>query len=81
MQEEKGPFINNNKQNKQKQPRRGKTDWQADKAGHKTYDDEPTQNCKHKKILKGANEEGNEGRQVGQINQLTGNKMGGVKTN
>ncbi len=26
-------------------------------------------NCKHKEILKGANEEGNEGRQVGKINQ------------
>ncbi len=28
----------------------------------------------------GANEEGNKRRQVGQINQQSGNKMGGVKT-
>ncbi len=38
------------------------------------------QDCKHKEIIKGANEEGNEERQVGQINQYIGNKMGGVKT-
>ncbi len=25
-----------------------------------TYDDEPTRDCKHKEIIKGANEEGNE---------------------
>jgi len=45
-----------------------------DKARHKphddsTYDNEPTRNCKHKEILKGANEEGNEGEQLGKINQ------------
>ncbi len=34
-----------------------------------TYDDELAQDCKHKKIIKGANEEGNEGRQVVQIKQ------------
>jgi len=72
-------FINTNKQNKQKQPRRGKTDWQGrtrlDKAGQdRTQDIQHTttnqhRNCKHKEILKGANEEGKEGRQVGQINQ------------
>ncbi len=33
------------------------------------YNDELAQDCKHKKIIKGANEEGTEGRQVGQINQ------------
>ncbi len=80
----KGLFINTNKQNKQKQPRRGKTDWQGrtrldkarlDKAGQdRTQDIQHTttnqhRNCKHKEILKGANEEGKEGRQVGQINQ------------
>ncbi len=34
-----------------------------------TFDDELAQDCKHKEIIKGANEEGKEGRQVGQINQ------------
>ncbi len=34
-----------------------------------TFDDKLAQDCKHKEIIKGANEEGNEGRQVGQINQ------------
>ncbi len=62
-----------------------KTDWQAgqgrtrlDEAGqgrtgqdtrHTSNDDEPTQNCKHREILKGANEEGNEGEQLGKIIQ------------
>ncbi len=32
-------------------------------------DDELAQNCKYKKIIMWANEEGNKGRQVGQINQ------------
>ncbi len=36
---------------------------------HTSNDDEPTQNCKHKEIIKGANEEGNEGEQLGKINQ------------
>ncbi len=45
-----------------------------DKAGHKTYGDpiygnEPTRNCKHKEIIKGANKEGDEGEQLGKINQ------------
>ncbi len=31
--------------------------------------DKPTRNCKHKEIIKGANEEGNEGEQLGKINQ------------
>ncbi len=34
-----------------------------------TYDEELAQDCKHKEIIKGANEEGNEERQVGQMNQ------------
>ncbi len=34
-----------------------------------TFNDELAQDCKHKEIIKGANEEGNEGRHVGQINQ------------
>ncbi len=34
-----------------------------------TYGNEPTQNCKHKEIIKGANKEGNEGKQLGKINQ------------
>ncbi len=45
-----------------------------DRAGqgriHPGWNDaELAQDCKHKEIIKGANEEGNEGRQVGQINQ------------
>ncbi len=74
--------------NKQKPPRRGKTDWLdwtrlgwtgqgrtgQGRTGHKTSDDptygnEPTRNCKHKEIIKGANDEGNEGKQLGKINQ------------
>ncbi len=34
-----------------------------------TNDDEPTRNCKHKEIIKGANEEGNEGEQLGKMYQ------------
>ncbi len=30
-----------------------------------TYGNELTRNCKHKEIIKGANEEGNEGKQLG----------------
>ncbi len=90
LQEEKWLFINDNKQNKQKQLHRGKTDWQAGKARqgkagqgragqgragqgragqgrtqgihsiqHKMANQHQT--CKHKEILKGENEEGNEG--------------------
>ncbi len=40
-----------------------------------TYDNELAQDCKHKEIIKGANEEGNEERQLEQINQQSGNKM------
>ncbi len=47
------------------------TGW-LDKAGHRrhlTLGNEPTRNCKHKEIIKGSNEEGNEGKQLGKINQ------------
>ncbi len=80
----KRAFINK-KLNKRKPPRRGKTNWLAsrlgragqgwtgqDKAGHRrhpTLGNEPTRNCKHKEIIKGANVEGNEGKQLGKINQ------------
>ncbi len=74
-------FDNNDKQNKQKLHRRGKTDWQTGqgkarqgRAGQgrtqdiddTTYGNRPTRNYK---IIKGANEEGNEGKQLGKINQ------------
>ncbi len=36
---------------------------------HQTLGNEPTRNCKHKEIIKGANDEGNEGKQLGKINQ------------
>ncbi len=72
-------LIKINKQ--QKLPRRGKqADWLAGKAGldragqgwTQTTSNiryEPTRNCKHKEIIKGANYEGNEGKQLGKINQ------------
>ncbi len=41
----------------------------ANRTRQDTCDDELAQDCKHKEIIKGANEEGNEERQVGQINQ------------
>ncbi len=50
-------------------------DWTQGRTGHKaynnepTYGNEPTRNCKHKEIIKGANEEGNKGEQLGKINQ------------
>ncbi len=95
LQEVKGLLFLTKKQNKQKPPRRGKTDWLAsrqgkagqgkarqgrarqdkagqDKAGHRrhlTLVNEPTRNCKHREILKGANEEGNKGEQLGKMNQ------------
>ncbi len=73
LQEVKRLFINNAKTNKNN-PVGEKQTGKQDKAGHKTYDDpthvnEPTWNCKHKEIIKGANGEGNEGEQLGKINQ------------
>ncbi len=68
-----GLFIDKNKQNKTKLPRRGKQDswkaWQGrtgqDRTQQDTCDDdnindELARDCKHKEIIKGANEEGNE---------------------
>ncbi len=65
--------------NKQKLPCRGKTRQLATRLGRARQDragyhqgninDELAQDCKHKEIIKVANEEGNEGRQVGLINQ------------
>ncbi len=80
MQEAKGLLFRIIKQtNKQKLPRRGKTNWLAGQGwtgqgwtGHRrhlTNGNEPTRNCKHKEIIKGANDEGNEGKQLGKINQ------------
>ncbi len=65
-----------NKINKQKLPRRGKADWLdwtrldwTQDIDDPTYDNKPTRNCKHKEIINGANEEGNEGEQLGKFNQ------------
>ncbi len=66
MQEGKYIFINNNINKTIKNYPVGEK--QTGKAGHKGYNNEPTRDCKHKEILKGAIEEGNE-EQVGQINQ------------
>ncbi len=74
MQEGKGIFINNNinKTNKNYPVGEKQTGWtRQGRAGHKAYtanNNEPTQDSKHKEILKGAIEEDNE-EQVGQINQ------------
>ncbi len=69
-----GFYLRQQKKNsiKLKLPRRGKQDsWQAwhDRTGQDTCDGELAQDCKHKETIKGANKEGNEERQVGQINQ------------
>ncbi len=84
MQEVKGLLFRIIKQtNKQNYPVGEKqTGWTGHRlgwtgqgwTGHKTSDDptygnEPTRNCKHKEIIKGANDEGNEGKQLGKINQ------------
>ncbi len=47
---------------------RHKTQGKA-RQEQETFDDELAQDCKDKAIIKGANEEGNEERRVGQINQ------------
>ncbi len=59
-------------QGRTRQDKAGQGRTRQDKAGHRrhlTLGNEPTQNCKHKEIIKGANEEGNEGKQLGKINQ------------
>ncbi len=70
--------IKNKTKQQQKLPRRRKTGQLArfGWAGHnKTkqeqdkFDDELAQDCKHKEIIKVANEEGNEGIQVGKMKQ------------
>ncbi len=64
-------FINKIKQNNKNYPVGEKQDsWQAwqgrtghdkaDRTHSRTFDDEPARDCKHKEIIKGANEEGNE---------------------
>ncbi len=45
------------------------TDWTGLDWTVPRYGNEPTPNCKHKEIIKGANEEGNEGEQLGKMNQ------------
>ncbi len=54
---------------RQDKTRQDKTRQDKTRQEWETFDDELAQDCKHKEIIKGANEEGNEGRQVGQINQ------------
>ncbi len=50
MQEKTSIFNNNDKQNKQKLPSRGKTDWlglgRTQDLDDPTYGNEPTRNCK-----------------------------------
>ncbi len=75
MQDGKGIFINNNikKTSKNYPVGEKQTGWtRQDETGHKAYtayNNEPTRDCKHKEILKGAKVEDNERRQVGKINQ------------
>ncbi len=62
-------FINNNNNNKNN-PVGGKTNWQEGKARQDTRRTTTTNqhwNCKHKEIIKRANEEGNEGEQLGKL--------------
>ncbi len=59
-------------QDKAGQDKAGQDKAGQDKAGHRrhlTLGNEPTRNCKHKEIIKGANYEGNEGKQLGKMNQ------------
>ncbi len=65
LQEVKGLLLTKNKNHPVWEKLAG---WQ-DKAGHLTLGNEPTRNCKHKEIIKGANDEGNEGKQLGKMNQ------------
>ncbi len=69
MVQEMGFLLVKNKTKQQKLPRRGKTGQLAGLAGQdrtrqgrhsRTFDNEPARDCKHKEIIKGANEEGNE---------------------
>ncbi len=56
---------------RQGKARQGKArhDMTRQEQEQETFNDELAQDCKDKEIIKGANEEGNEERQVGQINQ------------
>ncbi len=64
-------------QGRTRQDKAGQGRTRQDKAGqgrtrhrrHQTLGNEPTRNCKHKEIIKGANDEGNEGKQLGKMNQ------------
>ncbi len=59
-----------NRQGRARQGRAGQAGqgWTGHRR-HQTLGNEPTRNCKHKEIIKGANDEGNEGKQLGKINQ------------
>ncbi len=78
LEENRLLFTKINKQTNKNYPVGEKTDWLdwtgQGRTGHKTSDDttygnEPTRNCKHKEIIKGATDEGNEGKQLGEMNQ------------
>ncbi len=82
MQEVKGLLFRKIKQTNKNYPVGEKQTGWLDKAGqgwtgqgwtghrrHLTNGNEPTRNCKHKEIIKGANDEGNEGKQLGKIYQ------------
>ncbi len=56
------------------QARQGRTGQGTTRQGRNRIhsgrnDDELAQDCKHKEIIKGANEEGNKGEQLGKMNQ------------
>ncbi len=68
--EEKGFILYKNQTNKQTNTNSPVAEnGLAGQEAHITYDDKPAQDCQHKEIINGANEEGNEMTQVGQINQ------------
>ncbi len=54
---------------RQGKARQGKARQGKARQEQETFDNKLAQDCKHKEIIKGANEEGNKGRQVGKINQ------------
>ncbi len=70
---EKTDWLDKTRQDRTGQDRAGQDRTGQGRTGHKAYtacNNELTRDCKHKEIIKEANEEvTNEGRQVGQNNQ------------
>ncbi len=85
LEENRLLLTKTNKQTNENHPVGEKLNWLVSRQGrarqgragqgwtghrrHQTLGNEPTRNCKHKEIIKGANDEGNEGKQLGKMNQ------------